>query len=394
MGKYPAGSAEGPDSPETKREVSRKQETAPDQFIHPPIQSNQYGIVSNPERGGYTKSMGIRFLCPNGHKLNVKAFQAGRRGICPYCGAKFTIPTESILPSEKPSADVAPVANTPATPASATPSEVGSNTFEQDLEQHIQSADRDTLGTPTSAATVQEPELSIEPAEAATTTSASAQVADEGQGGTASVDPEPAPKSPSNPTETPSMVSESPHEEATADTMPSAPVEPAPASPDPLAEAPNAVWYVRPPSGGQFGPAQADMMRGWLTEGRVSPETLVWREGWADWQEAGAVFPQLKPASTAPEAPPVAMTGEGGQTASYRTGPRRRKKGPSIGLIVVLVAAFLLLLVILILAIGGYLKDDSPTQGGSRAVQATRSQDGPAVAREVISVALYTGCGD
>ena len=32
--------------------------------------------------------MGIRFFCPNGHKLNVKEFQAGRRGICPFCGAE------------------------------------------------------------------------------------------------------------------------------------------------------------------------------------------------------------------------------------------------------------------------------------------------------------------
>ena len=39
--------------------------------------------------------MGIRFFCPNGHKLNVKEFQAGRRGICPFCGAKIRIPTES-----------------------------------------------------------------------------------------------------------------------------------------------------------------------------------------------------------------------------------------------------------------------------------------------------------
>ncbi|MBN2217037.1 MAG: hypothetical protein JW719_06645 [Pirellulales bacterium] len=36
--------------------------------------------------------MGIRVYCPNGHKLNVKETQAGRRGICPQCGAKFTIP--------------------------------------------------------------------------------------------------------------------------------------------------------------------------------------------------------------------------------------------------------------------------------------------------------------
>jgi hypothetical protein len=37
--------------------------------------------------------MGIRFSCPNGHKLNVKETLAGRRGICPACGAKFVIPS-------------------------------------------------------------------------------------------------------------------------------------------------------------------------------------------------------------------------------------------------------------------------------------------------------------
>jgi len=36
--------------------------------------------------------MGIRFVCPNGHKLNVKAFLAGKRGICPDCNAKFIVP--------------------------------------------------------------------------------------------------------------------------------------------------------------------------------------------------------------------------------------------------------------------------------------------------------------
>ncbi len=36
--------------------------------------------------------MGIRFTCPNGHKLHVKAFLAGKRGVCPQCGAKITIP--------------------------------------------------------------------------------------------------------------------------------------------------------------------------------------------------------------------------------------------------------------------------------------------------------------
>src|SRR5215475_14289618 len=47
--------------------------------------------------------MGIRFFCPNGHKLNVKDHLAGKRGVCPQCGAKFTIP----MPADLQAADVA-----------------------------------------------------------------------------------------------------------------------------------------------------------------------------------------------------------------------------------------------------------------------------------------------
>lgn len=39
--------------------------------------------------------MGIRFECPNGHRLNVKAFLAGKRGFCPDCDAKFIVPEVS-----------------------------------------------------------------------------------------------------------------------------------------------------------------------------------------------------------------------------------------------------------------------------------------------------------
>jgi hypothetical protein len=40
-------------------------------------------------------AMGIRISCPNGHKLNVKDHLAGKRGICPTCGATFVIPSAS-----------------------------------------------------------------------------------------------------------------------------------------------------------------------------------------------------------------------------------------------------------------------------------------------------------
>jgi hypothetical protein len=38
--------------------------------------------------------MGIRLQCPNGHKVHVKAFLAGKRAVCPQCGARFQIPLE------------------------------------------------------------------------------------------------------------------------------------------------------------------------------------------------------------------------------------------------------------------------------------------------------------
>jgi GYF domain 2 len=66
--------------------------------------------------------MGIRFLCPNGHKLNVKAFLAGKRGICPDCDAKFVVPFENGGRVEAIDENEPPPAPTPsATPTVPTP---------------------------------------------------------------------------------------------------------------------------------------------------------------------------------------------------------------------------------------------------------------------------------
>jgi len=61
---------------------------------------------------------------------------------------------------------------------------------------------------------------------------------------------------------------------------------------DALAQAPEAIWYVRPPSGGQYGPASSKVMQAWLAEGRITPDSQVWREGWKDWRQAIEVFPE------------------------------------------------------------------------------------------------------
>ena len=165
--------------------------------------------------------MGIRFHCPNCDKrLNVKAFLAGKRGICPYCDTGLDIPLES----------------------------------------------EETNGT-------------------ATTTTKSVEVRTVARQGEADQESPPAAASSTTLADT-----------AVADAGPQQD------QPDPIDEAPDAVWYVRPPSGGQFGPAKGDVMRKWLAEGRVSPEALVWREGWTDWLAAEPVFPclQSRPAPPPP----------------------------------------------------------------------------------------------
>ncbi len=62
---------------------------------------------------------------------------------------------------------------------------------------------------------------------------------------------------------------------------------------DPLGDASISTWYVRPPSGGQYGPATTDVLRQWIQEGRVAATALLWREGWAQWREAREILSDL-----------------------------------------------------------------------------------------------------
>ena len=143
--------------------------------------------------------MGIRFFCPNGHKLNVKSFLAGKRGKCPECDARFLIPTESTNQ-----------------PAVATHELIGAGSTANALE--IKS---------------QPPKPTLSP----------------------------------NPKPSKSASIESTEK-------------------DPIAESPESVWYVQTSTGGQFGPANGELMREWINEGRVPRDSLVWRQGWNDWQTA------------------------------------------------------------------------------------------------------------
>ena len=206
-----------------------------------------------PYRGvrAYNSGMGIRFYCPNGHKLNVKAFLAGRRGICPHCGAKVQIPTQSTRePGKKgypgehgaaPDSNYAPATEPSADAEWVPPGEIEWESSYSETESPIQ-----------------EPVVSID-------------MQDEVGGGEDDSVSEPSvpPKLPQ------------------AKRLPD----------DPLAEAPDAVWYVRLSDGTQFGPATAGVMRQWMEEGRIGGDCLVWREGWRDWREALDTFPSLRDGS-------------------------------------------------------------------------------------------------
>ena len=65
--------------------------------------------------------MGIRFFCPEcGHKMNVKTFLAGKRGICPKCDARVDIPLESTRPASAKAVEKTDVVQ-PATTSKAAP---------------------------------------------------------------------------------------------------------------------------------------------------------------------------------------------------------------------------------------------------------------------------------
>ena len=63
--------------------------------------------------------------------------------------------------------------------------------------------------------------------------------------------------------------------------------------PNVLALAVDAKWFVRPPSGGQFGPAPSQLLVSWIAESRVTSDSFLWREGLDEWQQASKLLPEL-----------------------------------------------------------------------------------------------------
>jgi hypothetical protein len=172
--------------------------------------------------------MGIKFHCPNGHKMNVKTFLAGKKGTCPKCGATVQVP----LVSE---GEAAPAAQPKAALAAA-------------------------------------PALAETLADEGGFSSAAA-------GAAASVEVD--------------LPSSHGHGGGTnGKFIPPVGDTPMPAA---IAQNPLLLWYTCTPTGDRYGPVSGEVLNKWLGEGRVSAKSLVWREGWAEWQRASVVFPSLNP---------------------------------------------------------------------------------------------------
>lgn len=293
--------------------------------------------------------MGIRAKCPAcGHSMKLKAFLAGKRGICPKCQTSFDIPSDaadSSAATPQPRA-VAAGAATGTNHSSATPVARPSNVPARPASPHPATAQAPTQAAPRAAA----------PAPVATPV--------QGAGYTPSAAPvlpapmQPAGYTPATPVQpaavpvqpAPVVAVPLPQQGYTSGPVPTVVAVGATAGmPDPLVEAPQAMWYVRPVSGGQFGPAGADMMRQWLQEGRVAADTLVWRDGWADWQTAGSCFPQLGAFAEA-ETPSqgVDLISTGPTVTTGRPMVYRRRSGGQVTLIVFLLVALLALMPLLV----------------------------------------------
>lgn len=193
--------------------------------------------------------MGLRFKCHHcGEELNVKNYLAGKRGKCPNCSGSFRIPQEGLETSQDVSVKF--------------PGQIAT-------EQHLDAEQYAMVGAEASDQSGND----LQATEVSTSSRAERRTGPVGVS---------TPKAESRPTESPVAL------------------------PKAIAEAPDAAWFVRPPSGGEYGPAIGTLLATWLDEQRVGAAALVWREGWPQWQCASEVFPEKFEKPTPPVAPPQA----------------------------------------------------------------------------------------
>lgn len=214
--------------------------------------------------------MGVRFACHHcGKPLNIKIELAGKRAVCPACSGKIRIPLEDAETS---------------LPVEAKP-------------------------TRTSAA-----DEALEPAHQEATKSQKLL-------GSTTADADPTLESAGQ---------KSAPIEATAQKIGSQVLAPSPNHIEKVLQEFDATasWYVRPPGGGQYGPANAETFGQWIQEGRVAASSLVWRDGWSQWRTATEAFPDIS-AQLPGAAEDLSLGGFDTQAASSAKALREKSTGDS-----------------------------------------------------------------
>jgi phage FluMu protein Com len=214
--------------------------------------------------------MGIRFACHHcNHALHLKDFQAGKRGKCPACNQSFRIPqhsTDYSIPLEEKGiqnttttpAVIAKATETKATAVNVGKAAVGAGAKLANKPETVAAAKRDEK-----VVVAKRQEIKVRKSEEAASVQA------------ASVTNMTRDESASSQL---SASESSSKKDGTVKAFES----------NPLAQ-----WYVRPPSGGQYGPADAKLLTQWITENRVTADSLIWFDGLTQWTVAGSVLPEL-----------------------------------------------------------------------------------------------------
>ncbi len=200
--------------------------------------------------------MGIHFVCHLcSYALHVKDFQAGKRGKCPNCNGSFRIPSADASYSFA-------LDDGPENPSVMRVREAFQKESQSKKRSPSKNANLEIKASDSVSITIESTPMGSS-APMGSTESASVSQAER-----------------SVITETDPKASENSKSQLIK-------------MPEVLASAVDAKWFVRPPSGGQFGPASSALLMNWITESRVTADSFLWREGLAQWQLASLLVPEL-----------------------------------------------------------------------------------------------------
>ena len=111
-------------------------------------------------------------------------------------------------------------------------------------------------------------------------------------------------------------------------------------------------------------------MRAWIHEGRIAADSLVWREGWQDWREAGKTFPQLlgeaTPVFTQP-LPSAVGQGLSPSVAVYQQRVKAKQKSKRSQMLVIAGLVLAVVVLVVVLAIVSWPTGDTGKEGGKSA---------------------------